>query len=92
MESIDQIVHGDSLNVLPTLPAQSVGLVVTDPPYLVRYRDRHGRSIRNGDNPQVLAVFSELSLIHGRAWRRLSRTERAAVGKLSASTVALRDR
>jgi len=60
MESIDQIIHGDSLNVLPRLPAQSVGLVVTDPPYLVRYRDRHGHSIRNDDNPQVLAVFSEL--------------------------------
>lgn len=60
MQSIDQIIHGNSLTILPTLPAQSAGLVVTDPPYLVRYRDRHGRSIRNDDNPQVLAAFSEL--------------------------------
>lgn len=37
-------------------------------------------------------AWGRQGLIHGRAWRRLSRTERAAVGKLSASTVVLRDR
>jgi DNA modification methylase len=29
------------------LPTESVDLVVTDPPYFVRYRDRMGRTIAN---------------------------------------------
>lgn len=30
---LDHIIHGDCLNVLPTLPAESVDLVFADPPY-----------------------------------------------------------
>ncbi len=30
---LDQIVHGDALDVLPTLPRESVDLVFADPPY-----------------------------------------------------------
>jgi adenine-specific DNA-methyltransferase len=42
--------YGDCLNVLPTLPAGSADFVVTDPPYITRYRDRSGRTVPNDDN------------------------------------------
>jgi len=65
MQSQDhQVFCGDSRSVLRQLPARSVDLVVTDPPYLCRYRDRDGRTIANDDNPQViLSVFEELARV-----------------------------
>ena len=57
----NQIMQGDCTQILKTLPAESVDLVVTDPPYFVRYKDRAGRTIRNDDNPaNVLGAFSDL--------------------------------
>jgi site-specific DNA-methyltransferase (adenine-specific) len=35
---------------MPTLPAESIDLIVTDPPYLCRYLDRTGRRLINDDN------------------------------------------
>jgi len=56
-----QIIHGNCLQVLPTLAAASVNLIVTDPPYLVSYRDRDGRGVVNDDAPdQVLGAFPDL--------------------------------
>ena len=48
------VLHGDCLTVLPTLPAGSVDFILTDPPYLVRYRDRAGRTVANDNNPRWL--------------------------------------
>jgi site-specific DNA-methyltransferase (adenine-specific) len=42
-----QFILGDCIAILPTLPAGSADLVLTDPPYLVNYKDRSGRSIAN---------------------------------------------
>lgn len=57
----NQVLHGDCTQILRTLPSNSVDLVVTDPPYFVRYRDRAGRSIANDDNPvSVLGAFTDL--------------------------------
>jgi site-specific DNA-methyltransferase (adenine-specific) len=57
----DQVLTGDCLAVLPTLPAGSVDLVLTDPPYLVRYRDRRGRTIANDDQGDWLRpAFAEI--------------------------------
>jgi DNA modification methylase len=36
----NQIVQGDSVQILKAFPSTSVDLVVTDPPYLVNYRLR----------------------------------------------------
>lgn len=44
---MNTLIHGDCLAVLPTLPAASVDFVLTDPPYLVNFRDRSGRTIAN---------------------------------------------
>jgi DNA modification methylase len=61
MLTSNQIIHGDCTQVLLTFPSESVDLVVTDPPYGVRYRDRAGRSVANdGDLGNILGAFTEL--------------------------------
>lgn len=52
------ILHGDCLDVLPRLAAGSVDFVLTDPPYLARYRSRDGRSVPNDDNDAWLKPAS----------------------------------
>lgn len=37
------------------MPAASVEFVLTDPPYIVRYRDRQGRTVANDNNADWLA-------------------------------------
>ena len=55
------ILHGDARVVLANHQSTSVDVVITDPPYGVRYRDRDGRSIAGDDDLQsVLPVFAEL--------------------------------
>ena len=57
----NRIIEGDCTEVLRTLPAQMVDLVVTDPPYGVRYVDRTGRSIANDDDPErILGAFVDV--------------------------------
>lgn len=57
----NQIICGESTSILSGFEAESIDLVVTDPPYLVNYRDRDGRTLANDDNPAaVLDVFYEL--------------------------------
>lgn len=41
------LIHGDCIEVMRQMPANSVDFILTDPPYLVNYRDRFGRSIEN---------------------------------------------
>ena len=48
------VVRGDCLNVMKEMPSRSVDLILTDPPYLVRYVDRSGRSVKNDDNDKWL--------------------------------------
>jgi DNA modification methylase len=43
----NQILHGDCTEVMRQMPANSVDFILTDPPYLVNYRDRTGRTIQN---------------------------------------------
>lgn len=58
----NQIIEGDAARVLADLPEGTIDLIVTDPPYLVNYRDRNGRSLQNDDNPDgVLPVFEPMS-------------------------------
>lgn len=39
------VIHGDCVQVMAGLPAESVDFVLTDPPYICGYRDRQGRTI-----------------------------------------------
>lgn len=60
----NQIIQGDCRDVLTQLPANSVGLVLTDPPYLVNYRSRDGRRIA-GDiaSDWLKPAFAEVSRV-----------------------------
>lgn len=58
----NKIIQGDAAKVLDEIPEGTIDLVVTDPPYLVNYRDRSGRSLKNDDNPSgVLPVFEPMA-------------------------------
>jgi DNA modification methylase len=43
----NQILHGDCVEVMRQMPSNCVDFILTDPPYLVNYRDRDGRTIQN---------------------------------------------
>src|SRR5919198_5907910 len=47
--NLNRVITGDCLKLLPLIPAASVDMVLTDPPYLVRYHSRDGRSVPNDD-------------------------------------------
>jgi site-specific DNA-methyltransferase (adenine-specific) len=56
-----RILHGDCVQVMRELPSESVDFILTDPPYLVRYRDRGGRTVANDDNDRWLKpAFAEM--------------------------------
>jgi adenine-specific DNA-methyltransferase len=44
---INTITQGDCIQIMRDMPANSVDFILTDPPYLVNYRDRTGRTIQN---------------------------------------------
>ncbi len=50
----NRILCGDCVQVMRQLQAGSVDFILTDPPYLVNYRDRSGRSIQNDNNADWL--------------------------------------
>jgi hypothetical protein len=57
----NRILHGDCVEVMRLLPAESVDFILTDPPYLVKYRDRGGRTVANDDNDRWLRPsFAEM--------------------------------
>jgi site-specific DNA-methyltransferase (adenine-specific) len=54
------VVHGDCIEIMHSLPANSIDFILTDPPYLVHYRDRENRSIHNDSNADWLKpAFAE---------------------------------
>jgi adenine-specific DNA-methyltransferase len=54
------IIHGDCTDILPQVPATSVDLVLTDPPYVNRYRCNEGRIIPNDSFKWLKPAFAEL--------------------------------
>jgi site-specific DNA-methyltransferase (adenine-specific) len=50
-----RILHGDCIRHMRAMPGRSVDFILTDPPYVTRYRDRSGRSVANDDNADWLA-------------------------------------
>ncbi len=45
------IIQGDCVAVMQGMAAGAVDMILTDPPYLVSYRDRSGRTLANDNNP-----------------------------------------
>lgn len=60
--SPDSIANGDCIEVMRSLPWASVDFILTDPPYLVNYRDRTGRSVANdaGDGAWLKPAFRQM--------------------------------
>jgi len=57
---LNTIINGDCLTVLPQLAANSSDFVLTDPPYITRYKSRDGRTVPNDDNAAWLKpAFAE---------------------------------
>ncbi len=54
MSTRNAILHGDCITLMQRLQSGAVDFILTDPPYLVRYRDRHGRTVANDDNADWL--------------------------------------
>lgn len=53
--------HGDCVRLMRRMPSASVDFILTDPPYLCRYRDRADRRVRNDDNARWLhPAFAEM--------------------------------
>lgn len=62
---VNTVLHGDCIQIMRSLPANCVDFILTDPPYLVNYCDRSGRSIQNDcDAAWLKPAFAQ-------AWRVL---------------------
>ena len=57
----DGVIHGDCIELMKSFPNNSVDFILTDPPYITRYRSRDNRTVRNDDNAAWLAPsFAEM--------------------------------
>jgi DNA modification methylase len=57
----DTITHGDCIEVMGRMAARSIDFILTDPPYLVNYRDRSGRRIANDrDAAWLVPAFAQM--------------------------------
>lgn len=60
-EFCNKVLHGDCVQVMRGMPSASVDFILTDPPYLVRYRSRTGQTIANDDRDGWLEpAFAEM--------------------------------
>lgn len=58
---LNQVIHGDCLKIMPTIPSQSIDLVIADSPYLVNYRPRDRRTVANdANNAWLHPAFTEI--------------------------------
>jgi hypothetical protein len=61
MSAIDHILQGDRIGRMRAMQSQSVDFILTDPPYVARYRSRDGRKVANDDNADWLRpAFAEM--------------------------------
>jgi site-specific DNA-methyltransferase (adenine-specific) len=61
-QMLDGVTCGDCIDVMAYMPTASVDFILTDPPYLVNYRDRSGRSVANdgGDGSWLKPAFRQM--------------------------------
>lgn len=59
-QPIDTIIHADCIDAMRQMAPATVDMILTDPPYITRYRSRDGEKVRNDDNDRWLApAFAE---------------------------------
>ena len=51
---LNTVAHGDCIEIMRQMPANSVDFILTDPPYLVNFRVRQGRTLQNDTNADWL--------------------------------------
>lgn len=62
MTSHNTIIQGDCIEGMSRLDTGSIDFVLTDPPYIIGYRGRDGRTVANDDNTRWLRpAFANLS-------------------------------
>lgn len=55
------VLHGDCVTLMRDIECQAIDFILTDPPYITRYRPRDGRTVRNDDNSRWLQpAFGEM--------------------------------
>jgi adenine-specific DNA-methyltransferase len=55
------VIHANCLTALPELAASRIDFILTDPPYITRYKSRDGRTVPNDDNAAWLKpAFAEM--------------------------------
>jgi site-specific DNA-methyltransferase (adenine-specific) len=60
-QMLDDVTCGDCIDVMDHMPRRCVDFILTDPPYLVRYRDRRGRTVAGDADPAWLApAFAQM--------------------------------
>jgi site-specific DNA-methyltransferase (adenine-specific) len=52
---VDTVIRGGCIDVLSRMETGTVDMILTDPPYITRYRSRDGKTVRNDDNDRWLA-------------------------------------
>ncbi|MGY4303834.1 DNA modification methylase [Bradyrhizobium sp. USDA 4369] len=58
---LNTVAHGDCVEVMRRMPSASVDFILTDPPYLCRYRSRDGQTIANDDRDDwLVSAFAEM--------------------------------
>jgi len=58
--NINTVLQGDCVEVMRGMKSETVDFVLTDPPYINRYCDRHGRVIRSDNFVWVKPAFAQL--------------------------------
>jgi len=57
---VNRVIHGDCIDVMAALPSESIDFILTDPPYIVGYRSRDGRTIASDNRASWLKpAFAE---------------------------------
>src|SRR5580700_11478383 len=57
----NNVIHANFLTAMPEPPAESIDFILTDPPYITRYKSRDGRTVPNDDNDAWLKpAFAEM--------------------------------
>src|SRR5258708_587314 len=51
---INSVMHGDCVAFMRRMESESIDFILTDPPYITRYRSRDGRTVINDDNARWL--------------------------------------
>ena len=81
-QMLNHVTLGRCEEAMKGLPGSSVDFILTDPPYLVRYRDRNGRTVKNDDNTAWMdPAFHEMHrvlkpgkfLVSFYAWNKVDR-------------------